>query len=260
MDEGAFIKKGKKGTMKKIIVTIFIVAVCVGLSLLASCKAEEMVEEVTEEAEEEVEEESEKTEQAETEDTAEQTEEEETTEQVVKEEIVEESPSEDISEDKKKIPEIDGTINKYEYEYVEVYEEMEVHWTNDKKYIYIGMKVKTEGYVSIAVQPGEKMKNADLILGFVKDGQTSIIDMFSKEDFGPHITDDKLGGENSIIEFSGSEENGSTSIEFVRLLDTGDKYDNILSKGDNQIIWAYSNLDDPESKHTTRGYGQIKID
>jgi hypothetical protein len=205
------------------------------------------------------EEESEKTKQAEIEDTAEQTAE-EIIEQVTKEEIVKETLSEDSSEDNKRMPEIDGTINKDEYKYSEIYKEMEVYWTNDKKNIYIGIKAKTKGYVSVAVQPGEKMKNADLILGFVKDNQTTIIDMFSNEDFGPHITDEKLGGENSIIEFSGSEENGSTSIEFIRLLDTEDKYDNILLKGDNQIIWAYSNLDDPESKHTNRGYGQIKID
>ncbi len=100
------------------------------------------------------------------------------------------------------------------------------------------------------------MKNADIIMGFVKDGSVSIFDLFSTGDFGPHPPDTELGGTDNIIEFAGSDDGTYTIIEFKRLLTTGDKYDNDIVEGKNQIIWAYGNADDIEIKHSTRGYGE----
>ena len=103
------------------------------------------------------------------------------------------------------------------------------------------------------------MKNADIIIGYVKDDTVSVFDLFSTGDFGPHPPDTDLEGTDNIIEFGGSDDGTYTIIEFKRLLVTGDKYDNDIVEGKNQIIWAYSNADDAEIKHSTRGYGEIEI-
>ncbi len=154
----------------------------------------------------------------------------------------------------------DGVIDDGEYKYSSTFEDFDISWSNDSEFVYIAMRAETEGSVSVAVQPGEKMNEADIITGWVVDGQPGIVDMFSTGDFGPHPPDTELGGTEDILEFGGSEEGGFTIIEFKRALNTADEYDNVLVQGTNQIIWAYATADDPNVKHKFRGYGEITID
>ena len=155
----------------------------------------------------------------------------------------------------------DGVISEREYlsEMTYANDNYEIRWVNDEQFIYIAIKVKTNGWVSVAVQPGSAMKDADMILAFVTDGEVSISDQFSTGTYGPHRPDTTLGGTDDIIEFGGKEENGYTIIEFKRALTTGDEYDHPLSPGGNKIIWSYGSSDDIGQKHTSRGYGEIKI-
>lgn len=134
-----------------------------------------------------------------------------------------------------------------------------ISWWSDTQYVYIGIKVETNGWVAVGIQPASKMKNADMIFGFVKDGYVEVYDLFSTGDFGPHPPDTEFGGTDDILEFGGSEEGGFTIIEFKRALDTGDEYDNTLTQGVNKIIWAYGSSDILEVKHSTRGYGEINL-
>jgi len=153
----------------------------------------------------------------------------------------------------------DGIITPEEYTEVATYGNYEIHWAGDEDYIYIGMKAKTNGFVAMAAQPGSKMKGADMIFGFVKDGEANVYDLFATDNFGTHPPDTELGGTNDILEFGGSEEGGFTTIEFKRALDTGDEYDNPLSEGANKIIWSYGSDDGLTTKHTNRGYGEINL-
>jgi hypothetical protein len=153
----------------------------------------------------------------------------------------------------------DGIIEVDEYLGEMAYGNFEIHWHSDEQYIYIGIRAKTNGWVSVALQPGSRMKDADMILGLVKNGETTVLDLFSKGDFGPHLPDDELGGANNILEFRGSEDDEITIIEFKRARNTGDDYDVAVSSGENKIIWAYSSSDDIMQKHTKRGYGEITI-
>ncbi|MFC2068115.1 DOMON domain-containing protein [Chloroflexota bacterium] len=153
----------------------------------------------------------------------------------------------------------DGIIKVREYHGSNIYGDFEIHWRSDDQYAYMGIKAKTSGYISMAVQPGSRMKAADMVFGFVKNGETAIYDLFSTGDFGPHPPDTELGGTNDILKFAGSEQDGFITIEFKRKLVTGDKYDNPLSKGANEIIWAYGSTDDFSRKHTSGGYGEINL-
>ena len=153
----------------------------------------------------------------------------------------------------------DGIITPGEYSGTNIYGNYEIHWSSDEQYIYIGMRAKTDGWVSLGIQPGSRMKDADMIFGFVKDSETTVYDLFSTGDFGPHPPDTDLGGTDDVIESGAREEGGYTTIEFKRLLNTGDEYDNPLQSGVNKIIWAYGSADELSLQHTARGYGEIDL-
>ena len=153
----------------------------------------------------------------------------------------------------------DGIISEGEYASSQTHGGHEVHWTTDGQYIYAALRATTSGWVAVAVQPGQRMKNADMVFGFVSDGETTVIDMFSTGDFGPHPPDEDQGGTNDILEYGGTEVNGVTTIEFKRALVTGDDYDNDLKPGPNKIIWSYGSNDDPSQKHVERGYGELDL-
>jgi outer membrane protein assembly factor BamB len=153
----------------------------------------------------------------------------------------------------------DGLIAPGEYPNSQTYGDFEVYWTNDEQYIYLALKAKTSGFVSMALQPGEKMKNADMLFGFVKNGKAEMYDLFSTGTFGPHPTDIELGGTNDILEFAGTEADGYTILELKRALKTPDQYDLEIQKGTNKIIWSYGDSDSLNVKHHVRGYGEIVI-
>ena len=139
------------------------------------------------------------------------------------------------------------------------YGKYEIYWASDEQYVYIAIRAETTGWVAIGIQPGSRMKNADMVLGFVSEGETTVLDLFSGGDFGPHSPDTELGGSDDILASGGSEQDGYTTIEFKRLLNTGDEYDIPLAKGTHKIIWGYGRDDTVDRKHSNRGYGEIQI-
>ena len=135
----------------------------------------------------------------------------------------------------------------------------ELRWSADEQYLYIGIRAKTTGWVAIGFHPSSKMKDADMLFGFVQNGATIVSDRFSTGVYGPHPPDTELGGTDDIIEYGGKEEDGHTTIEFKRALNTGDLYDHELKSGSISIIWSYGSSDEPTEKHASRGYGEITI-
>jgi hypothetical protein len=146
-----------------------------------------------------------------------------------------------------------------EYTDTQSYDGFELWWTADEQFIYIAIKAKTTGWVSVALSSGPAMKDADMVLGFVQDSTVTVIDEYSTGNFGPHRPDTELGGSDDILESAGTEGEGYTTIEFKRKLDTGDKYDHKFSRGENSILWAYGQGDQPEQKHSVRGHGDIVL-
>jgi hypothetical protein len=153
----------------------------------------------------------------------------------------------------------DGVISAGEYAKTRAYSDYEISWSNDDTYLYIGMKAKTPGWVAVGFGAESMMKNADIIMGYVADGKAQVDDDFSTGEFGPHPVDTQLGGTGDIIESAVKADNGYTTVEFKRKLDTGDKYDKPLAKGTNKIIWAFGSEPKATLKHMSRGSGQIDI-
>ncbi len=153
----------------------------------------------------------------------------------------------------------DGVITADEYTGQTNYGDYEIHWRSDEQYFSIGMKARTSGWVAVGFQPGPLHRETDMVLGFVSERRASVFDMFSADELGPCTADSELGGSPDILEYGGREEGGYTTIEFRRLLSTGDEYDGELFSGSNEIMWAYSLLDDPRQKHIHRGRGEIGL-
>lgn len=164
-------------------------------------------------------------------------------------------------------PTIDGLIGEGEYASSKsmgplwgLFTGYKIYWSKDESFIYMALKVKTEGWVSVAFQPeaGDIKKDVDFILGYVENGETFVFDLFSEKAEGPHRFDEALGGTSDIIEYAGTEADGYTIIEFKRALNTGDPYDNIITPGSVNIMWSYSASDSLLDSHEShRGYSTI---
>ncbi len=137
-----------------------------------------------------------------------------------------------------------------------------VFWKNDHEFLYMALKAKTTGWVAIGFEPTTRMKDADMIFGWVKDGQATLLDLYSTGSTGPHPPDEELGGTNDILEFEGTEKDGYTIIEFKRKMDTGDKYDKAFTPGGTiKFIWAMANADSFTLKHNiAKGWGEIVLE
>ena len=159
---------------------------------------------------------------------------------------------------------IDGIIQEIEYAQSKSFGNgvFELHWRIVGDEVYIAMKARTTGWVSLGIDPSVRMKDADMIIGWVENnGETKIFDAFSTGEMGPHPPDDQLGGTNDITEYAGKIADGYTTIEFKRKLDTGDKFDKPFPRsGDLKVIVAYGARKDFNSMHTFRTTGVITIE
>ena len=153
----------------------------------------------------------------------------------------------------------DGMITDNEYAKMQQFGELTVYSRIDGDKVRMALKAKTNGYVAIGFEPSQRMQDADIILGFVKDGKATIADMYSTGPTGPHPPDEQQGGKNDVSVFGGSNKDGVTIIVFERKLDTGDAKDKVIKAGDNKIIWAISEEAAFSGKHPKRGGGVLKL-
>ncbi len=159
---------------------------------------------------------------------------------------------------------MDGKITDKEYPQSKTFDKgnFELHWQVLGENVFIAMKAKTNGWVSLGIAPTVMMKDADMIIAWVeKNGETKLFDAFSTGEMGPHPPDEKLGGTNDISTFAGTELGEYTTIEFQRKLDTGDSYDRPFPRSGNlKIIVAFGNRDDFAAMHSFRATDTISIE
>jgi hypothetical protein len=135
----------------------------------------------------------------------------------------------------------DGVISNSEYSDSAKFGDITIFWRTYYEYFYAAIKIPANGWGAFAIQPktGASFENADIILGFVNNGQGSVYDMFSSNANGPFLKDTDLGGTSNIFDFGVRQEGGFTTIEFKRALSTGDKYDKNFSFPLTNITLAY---------------------
>jgi hypothetical protein len=163
-------------------------------------------------------------------------------------------------------PVIDGVISLNEYSSTKSFDggDYQLFWeVTDSTNITIGIIGMTTGWVAIGFDPTTQMLDADIIFAWVEtNGTVVIFDTFSTGSTGPHPPDTDLGGSYDILSYNGSEDATSTTIEFSRLLSTGDQdYDKVIpSDGDIDIIWAYGTSDSFSQYHgSSRGSSFMTI-
>lgn len=155
----------------------------------------------------------------------------------------------------------DGKVSDGEYAHQTTVGAVTVWWSNDAQYLYLAMEAPTTGWVSVGLDPENRMRGANFVFGAVVDGQAQIWDAYGVGPTGPHPPDVDLGGTNDIVAYEGVEENGVTRFEAQIPLDSGDRYDRPLQRGQRyKIITAVGSADDFDARHSSRATGEITLD
>lgn len=135
----------------------------------------------------------------------------------------------------------------------------EVRWKVDGRNVRFEISAPTEGWVAVGFEPSRYMQDANIIIGYVRNGELFISDQFGTSSFA-HRRDTEIGGRNDISNPAGSESGGRTAIEFTIPLDSGDDFDQPLVEGEViTMILAYARdaEDNFETKHANRGAIQV---
>lgn len=127
---------------------------------------------------------------------------------------------------------------------------MDLYWSVREDRIYFGLKAPTQGWVALGLNSGVPlMRGADILIGYVKDGQLYLEDSYANSRIG-HQTDIQLGGRNDVHDRASTQDEGGTIIEFSRRLDTGDRFDRPIRPAEKlMILLAYGQSDDLISYH-----------
>jgi hypothetical protein len=132
-------------------------------------------------------------------------------------------------------------------------EKISFHWEVDGTVLHVKLVAKTTGWVGIGFNPTESMKDANLILGYVKNGKAKTTDEYGIS-INKHQADSKIGGQKNVSNVAGKEENGTTEIRFTIALNSGDTKDKPLSIDTKTIVLlAYgAGRDSFKAKHKFR--------
>jgi hypothetical protein len=157
---------------------------------------------------------------------------------------------------------IDGSMDSHEY-FFSLKDEttgLEVYWSNDSQYIYIGIIASSSGWTAIGFNPGFAMKGANIIFMAI-DGQ----DIVMRDDFGnstfSHSPDEDLGGSFDVEEYAGKVNGNKAMYEFKMLLDSGDEFDGVLNSGEEYkvILSVNDEVIDFDKKHIKKSSGSMQL-
>ena len=77
-------------------------------------------------------------------------------------------------------PDIDGVIEEQEYPQKLALKKNSfiIYWKNDHEFLYMALKAKTIGWLAMGFDPTSRMKDIDMIFGWVEDEQTTLLDIY----------------------------------------------------------------------------------
>jgi hypothetical protein len=132
-----------------------------------------------------------------------------------------------------------GNVFASDYAHSLAVDDMTVSWTLDGDKIHMELSAKTTGWVSIGIDPEDAMGGADIIIGVVKNGKVRVEDHYADRKRG-HSADEKMGGENHVMDPAGKEIDGVTTISFTRNVDAAEQWDKpIHTTGKTRVMIAY---------------------
>jgi hypothetical protein len=156
---------------------------------------------------------------------------------------------------------IDGVIYEGEYAHSTEAGGFQIRWSNDASFLRVGLTSPGMGYLAIGFDPDDRMQGANFVLAAVRSGQ-----LWTRDDYGngplTHASDASLGGTDDILAAAGRESEGKTHVEFVIALNSGDRFDKLLTPGTTYdiVISFHETNDDFDTYHSRRGAGKMRLD
>lgn len=132
-----------------------------------------------------------------------------------------------------------ATAGAADYQHSLQVKKMTFNWSVNGDQLAVKLTAPTKGWVAVGFNPTQKMKDANIIIGYVKKGKVKILDEFGTA-ATQHKSDAKTGGADNVTIVGGSEEGDTTSIEFSIPLDSGDAKDSVIDpNADTVVILGY---------------------
>lgn len=149
----------------------------------------------------------------------------------------------------------DGVIADNEYTSHQKLGDIDVYSRVSGDTVMFGLRATAKGYLAVGIGAEDKMKGADILMCYIKDGQAVVTEVHSTGPYGPHPAVQA----STVAQVSGSLKDGVIAIEFSRKLAPGGADTKPLKIGENQLIWALGPGMDIEQKHSSRGAGTIVL-
>jgi hypothetical protein len=132
-------------------------------------------------------------------------------------------------------------------------------WLIQEDSIVCSLQAPVTGWVACGFKPIKKMKGANIIIGNSINGETIVADHFGTGAV-KHEADTDIGGTYDISSTSCTEKEGATTLMFTIPLNSGDKMDVSLKKGEKiKVIFAASKSDRLNRKHSMRTSTEITL-
>ena len=113
--------------------------------------------------------------------------------------------------------------------------------------------------MAIGFNTKDELSGTNLIMGAVEQDYVTIDDRFIVKP-GDHKSIIELGGSEALVQRTGAEENGKTSISFSIPLSVNDKFHHNLVEGkDYYVLMAFSQEDDFQHHSIMRTTIKLKL-
>jgi len=130
-----------------------------------------------------------------------------------------------------------------------------MQWSVIESDLSVKLSASTAGWVAVGFKPSVGMKDANIIIGYVSNGN-----VFIRDDCGSGMMTHEADAIDNVTAKSGTEANGVTEINFKMPLDSGDPQDQVLVVGNTyNVILAQGGADNFTLRHSDRALVSIKI-
>jgi DOMON domain len=136
---------------------------------------------------------------------------------------------------------------------------MTFQWRFSKDHLQCKATAPADGWVAIGFNIKNELSGTNLIMGAVEQDYVTIDDRFIVKP-GDHQSIIDLGGSEALLQRSGKEENGITTISFSIPFSVNDKFHHNLYEGkEYYVLMAFSQEDDFQHHSTMRTTIKIKL-
>lgn len=136
---------------------------------------------------------------------------------------------------------------------------MVFQWSLSKDSIRVKIAGHTTGWIGIGFNPSEAMKDANFVMGMVKNGIVTVSNQHGTSR-SLHKSNTDLGGKDHVTAAAGVEKDNMTEISFTMPLKTGDSLDRPIDPaGETVVLLAYGKADLLAQQHSFRAKLRVNL-